>query len=108
MVEHPQFTRMLNWEQADGWQTFTTIASHFAPDDLARLDAIFTRAQDAGLLRADLTMTLALLLIQQICWSVPVTLPIYRLFVGDRPDPEAYIKAQTTAFLVAGIVRPAR
>jgi TetR/AcrR family transcriptional regulator len=108
MVEHPQFTRMLNWEQAEGWQTFISIASHFAPDDLARLDAIFAQAQQAGLLRPDLSMTLALLLIPQICWSVLVTLPIYRLFLGDRADPETLVKEQITAFIVAGILRSAQ
>lgn len=37
MVDHPHLTRILNWEQADGWQTFTKIVSQFEPDELPQL-----------------------------------------------------------------------
>ena len=29
MVEHPRFARIINWEQADGWQTLARLASQF-------------------------------------------------------------------------------
>src|SRR5947209_553743 len=83
MVEHPHLMRMFNWEQAEGWQTFAQIASQFEPADLARLEALFSRARQAGLLRPDLDVVLMVVLVEQICWSVPASLPLYQLlFAG--------------------------
>src|SRR5262245_25755568 len=54
MMDHPRFARIMNWEQANHWQTIARIASQFDPDDLTRLEAIFDQARDAGLLRPGL------------------------------------------------------
>jgi TetR/AcrR family transcriptional regulator len=108
MVDHPRFTRMINWEQAEGWQTFAKIASRFELDDLARLEAIFSKAQKAGLLRADLDILVMILLVQQICWSSPNALPMYQMLLAGKdfsPDamPE-YVKDQIIEFLLAGFI----
>ena len=62
MVEHPRFTRIINWEQAAAWQTLAPIAEQFEPADFERLSGILATAQSAGLLRADLDVALAVLL----------------------------------------------
>jgi AcrR family transcriptional regulator len=107
MIEHPRFMRMLNWEQAEGWQTFAGIASQFEPGDLARLEAIFSTAQQAGLLRPDLDIIVVLLLIQQICWSAPAAIPMHQLLlVGrglDSTTALAHVREQVIAFLIAAI-----
>jgi len=107
MIEHPRFTRMINWEQAEGWQTFAGIASQFEPADLTRLEAIFSKAQRAGLLRPDLDIIVVLLLAQQICWSAPAAFPLYQLFLAGRDFASttalAHVREQIIAFLVAGI-----
>jgi len=108
MVEHPHFTRMLNWEQADGWQTFTRIASQFEPDDLAQLEAIFSRAQKAKLLRKDLDLIVMVLLVQQVCWSSPATLPMYQMLLAGKnfssTTTRVYVREQVIEFLIAGIM----
>ncbi len=108
MLEHPHFTRMLNWEQAAGWKTFAGIASQFGPTDLARLDALFAKARRAGLLRPDLDVACMILLVQQICWSTPGALPMYQLLMAaDDSAPGApldYVRHQIIDFLVAGVV----
>jgi AcrR family transcriptional regulator len=106
MVEHPQFMRMINWEQAEGWQTLTGIASQFETADITRLEAIFSRAQHAGLLRPDLDIIVVLLLVQQICWTAPAAFPMYQLFLAGKKltsaGVQAHLRAQIVAFLVAG------
>jgi TetR/AcrR family transcriptional regulator len=108
MVDHPHVMRMLNWEQAEGWQTFTKIASQFEPNDLARLEALFSKARRAGLLRPDLDVVVMVMLVEQICWSSPAALPLYQsLFAGrnfSSATALAHVREQIIAFLVAGVM----
>ncbi len=84
MVEHPHFTRIINWEQAEGWQTLARIASQFETYDLARLEELFARAQRVGVLRPDLDIIVVVLLAIQTCWSSLSTLPLYHAFLEWR------------------------
>lgn len=108
MVEHPQVMRLFNWEQAEGWQTFTQIASHFEPEDLARFEALFEKARSAGLLRSDLDIVVMVMLIQQLCWSSPAALPVYQLLFAGRDGSSAsvltHVREQVVSFLVAGMI----
>lgn len=109
MVEHPHIMRLFNWEQAEGWQIFTRIASQFEPGDLTRLEALFARARRAGLLRPDLDGVVMIVLIEQICWSAPAALPLYQLLLAGRDFSSAsvlaaHIREQIVAFLVAGMM----
>ncbi len=109
MVDHPQITRMFNWEQAENWQTFARIASQFEPNDLVQLEAIFSKRQKAGLFRANLDILVMILLVQQICWSSPNTLPMYQLLLGEKNISSdtmgEYVKKQIIEFLIAGVFR---
>jgi hypothetical protein len=111
MVEHPHVMRMFNWEQAEGWQTFSKIASQFEPADLVQLEALFSRARRAGLLRPDLDVVVMLVLVEQICWSSPAALPLYQSLLEGRDFSSttalAYVREQIIAFLVAGIMSDA-
>lgn len=106
MIDHPRLMRMINWEQAEGWHTFLGIAAHFETADLTRLEAIFAKAQRAGLLRPDLDSMVILLLVQQMCWTAPAALPMYQLFLTGRNSNSAsvlaHLREQIVAFLVAG------
>lgn len=108
MADHPHAMRLFNWEQAEGWQTFTHIASQFAPEDLGRFEILFEKARSAGLLRPDLDVVVVVVLIQQICWSSLAALPLYRLLFAGKDissDAElAHIREQIVAFLVAGMM----
>jgi TetR/AcrR family transcriptional regulator len=107
MVEHPHVMRMFNWEQAEGWQAFAKIASQFEPEDLARLEALFSRARRAGLLRPDLDVVVMVVLVEQICWSAPTVLPLYQSLLAGRDFSSAtalaHVREQTVALLVAGV-----
>jgi TetR/AcrR family transcriptional regulator len=111
MIDHPHFMRMLNWEQAEGWQTFTKMASHFEPTDLTRLEALFSRARRTNLLRSDLDVVVMVVLVAQLCWSSIATLPIYQLLLVGRDFSSttalSYIREQLLDVLVAGIMNDA-
>jgi len=105
MVEHPRFTRIVNWEQAEGWRTFAQIAPKFAPDDLARFEELFAKARAAGLLRSDLDVGAVVVLIAQLSWSTPAALPLYRLVSREGPPASilSHIREQILDVLVRGL-----
>ncbi|HYX50621.1 MAG TPA: TetR/AcrR family transcriptional regulator, partial [Ktedonobacteraceae bacterium] len=82
MVNHPHFMRLINWEQAEGVETFVSIASHFEPTDLVRFEELFESARRARLVRSDLDVVVMVVLVAQICWSVLAALPLYQLVLG--------------------------
>jgi TetR/AcrR family transcriptional regulator len=109
LVEHPHFMRILNWEQAEGVQTFAKIASHFEPTDLVQFEALFSQARSTGLVRPDLDVVIMVVLVAQICWSAPVMLPLYQLVLAGRDFSSAtaltHLREQIIALLVTGVMR---
>ena len=107
MVDHPNIMRLLNWEQAEGVQTFARIATHFEPADLVRFEALFSKALRAGLVRPGLDVVVMVVLVSQICWSALAALPLYQLVVGGREISSAtvltHLREQIIALIVAGV-----
>ena len=108
MVAHPRVMRMMIWEHAEGWQTYAKIASLFEMEGLEQLEALFSRAQKAGLLRSDFDPLVLFVLAEQICWFFPTSLPFYQMVLPARDfsSPAALARAREliVTFLVAGIV----
>jgi TetR/AcrR family transcriptional regulator len=108
MVEHPRVMRLLLWEHAEGWQTYARIASLFEIEGLEQLEAIFSGAQKAGLLRSDRDPFVLFLLAEQICWSFPTSLPFYQLMLPNQDfssaEALARARAQLIEFIVSGIL----
>jgi TetR/AcrR family transcriptional regulator len=108
LVAHPHVMRMMIWEHAEGWQTYAKIASLFEMEGLEQLEALFSRAQQAGLLRADFDPLVLFVLAEQICWFFPTSLPFYQMVLPARdfssPAALARAREQIVTFLVAGIV----
>lgn len=108
MVEHPHVMRMIIWEHAEGWQTYVKVASLFEIEHFEQLEALFARAQSAGLLRSDFDPFVLFLLAEQICWSFPTSLPFYQLVLPGRDFSSAAALARArepiVAFIVAGLL----
>ena len=108
LLEHPHLMRMLVWEHAEGWQTLVKIVSQFDRGDIARIEAIFARIQQAGLLRSDFDPVILLVLAEQVCWSYPTSLPFYQMIFPERDFSSAQALARARAsiieFLVAGLL----
>jgi hypothetical protein len=113
MVEHPRLMRIFNWEQAEGGQAISQIASHFDPDDLERFEVLFSRARSAGRVRPELDVVVMVLLVAQVCWSVPAALPLYQLALRRKDFTAgaavAHLREQVIALLISWITPdPAR
>ena len=108
MVEHPRFMRMTIWEHAEGWQTYAKVASLFEIEGLEQLEALFSRAQRAGLLRSDGDPFVLFLLAEQICWFFPTSLPFYQMVLPNRDfssaESRARAREQIIEFIVSGIL----
>jgi TetR/AcrR family transcriptional regulator len=108
MVAHPRVMRMMLWEHAEGWQTYTKLASLFNLEGLDMLESLFSRVQKAGLLRPDFDPFVLFLLAEQICWSFPTSLPFYQMVLPNKdfssPEALAGFREQIIDFIVAGML----
>lgn len=108
MVEHPHVMRILLWEHAEGWQTYTRIASLFEIEGFEQLEALFSGTQKAGLLRSDRDPFVLFLLAEQICWSFPTSLPFYQMILPNKDflsaEALARERGQIIEFIVSGIL----
>ena len=81
LVGHPSFMRMLLWEQAEGWQTYSRILSAFTTEDSEPLEAVLQKAYSNGLLRSNFVPLIQLTLVLQICLSYLSFIPLYQMVI---------------------------
>jgi AcrR family transcriptional regulator len=112
IVEHPRVTRMMVWEHAEGWQTYSRLASLFDLEGIDRIEALFSRAQRAGFFRSDFDPFVLFMLAEQICWTYPTSLPFYQLVrpYQDLSTAESQARARECIieFIIAGILVDAK
>jgi TetR/AcrR family transcriptional regulator len=108
MYEHPRFLRMLTWEMAEGWQTYSKVISLLQVDDNDPFEALFHKVRSAGLLRSDFPPLIQLTMVLQICQSYFAYLPLYQMLLPDEDisSKEAFARAREyiVTFIVAGIM----
>jgi TetR/AcrR family transcriptional regulator len=108
LVKHPQFTRILTWELAEGWKTYLQIASQFAAGESGQIKALFRAAYDAGLLRSDFYAEIQLTFVLHLCQSYYASLPLYQMLLAgeDISSSSALVRAREyiVAFVVAGMM----
>jgi len=108
MRDHPHPLRIFVWEQAEGWKTYVKVFSQFETGDLDQLRTLFSRAQNAGLLRSDFDPLIQLVLAEQMCWSYLTSIPLYQLFHAgeDLSSTAAFARAREyiTDFIVHGMM----
>ena len=109
LLDHPRFVRMLTWEMAEGWQTFTQIAARFPPEYTDQFERLFEIARSAGLLRSDFAPVIQFTMLLQICQAYLASLPLYQTLLPGSDLASAHALAQARQFLadfvVAGIMR---
>lgn len=110
-VAHPEIHRMMLWEAAEGWHTFSgCVAKVEDPTWPLRILRVIRQAQTNGIIRADLSAELPLMM----CMSLPViylgSIHRFEAIFGehDYATPEALIQAreQIASLLVQGILTP--
>ncbi|HEX6108562.1 MAG TPA: TetR/AcrR family transcriptional regulator [Ktedonobacteraceae bacterium] len=105
LVEHPRFMRMLLWEQAEGWQTFSRTVSQFDTEDADQFEVLFRKAREAGLLRSDFAPLIQLSMVLQICLSYLTFIPLYQMVLRPGEDLfSAAALARAREYLVAFVV----
>lgn len=108
LAEHPQFTRILTWELAEGWKSYIQIASQFAAGESGQIKALFRAAYDAGLIRSDFYAEIQLTFVLHLCQSYCASLPLYQMLLAgeDITSSSALVRAREyiVAFVVAGMM----
>jgi TetR/AcrR family transcriptional regulator len=108
LLDHPRFMRILTWEMAEGWQTFTQIAARFPPEYIDQFEMLFQKARSAGLLRSDFHPMIQFTMLLQICQAYLVSLPLYQTLLpgSDLSSASALAHAREylADFVVAGIM----
>jgi TetR/AcrR family transcriptional regulator len=108
LLDHPHFLRMLTWEMAEGWQTFTRIAARFPPEYMDQFERLFEIARSAGLLRSDFAPVILFTMLLQVCQVYLASLPLYQTLLQgeDLSSTSALRQARESlsAFVVAGIM----
>lgn len=108
MVERPRLSRIILWEQAEGWQTYAKIAAQFDTEDVEQFEALFQQARNAGLLRSDFAPAIQLTMALQTCLSYICSLPLYQTLLPDEDFSSIAslerAREQIVKFVVAGMM----
>lgn len=108
LLAHPRLIRLLNWEQAESWQTYKKIFSQFETEDMDQFATLFSTARKAGLLRSDFNPAIQLTMALQMCLSYLAFLPLYQMVLPDEDFSStaalARAREYVIAFVVAGIM----
>ena len=104
MLEHPRIMRIILWEQAEGWQTYTKILSQFDTEDVDKFRTLFNTARGAGLLRSEVDPLIQLVVAEQVCWSYLSTIPLYQMLLAGEDLSSAAAFAQARQYIVDFVV----
>ena len=105
LLAHPRLVRIIQWEQAEGWQTFIKIFSQFETEDVDQFMSLFHKARRAGLLRSDFDPLIQLTLVEQICWSYLTAIPLYHMILPGEDLSSAAALARAREYIIAFVVR---
>ena len=104
LLEHPRLMRIILWEQAEGWQTYTKIMSQFDTEDVDKFRILFHAARSAGLLRSDFDPLIQLVVAEQMCWSYLSTIPLYQVLLAGEDLSSAAALAHARQYIVDFVV----
>jgi TetR/AcrR family transcriptional regulator len=108
LVEHPQVMRIFNWELAEGWQTFSKILTQRDYDDVDQFMPIFSKLQNAGLMRSKLNPLVQFTPAIFMCNVYLAILPMYKILMpGENFISEAALadaREYVVDFVVNGLL----
>lgn len=105
MLDHPRLTRIILWEQAEGWQTFSKFLTRADVEDADRFRTLLNKACRAGLLRSDIDPIIQLTIAEQMCWSYLSSIPLYQLLLADEDLSSAKALTRAREYIVSFIVQ---
>jgi AcrR family transcriptional regulator len=109
---HPETTRILAWEAAEGWQTFASCAPTTPGTWPQRTLELVERAQAAGVVRAEMDPYILFTTLMSVPLIHVVSLRRFALQFPEvdftSPQAIAHARDQITAMLLSGILTPSR
>jgi TetR/AcrR family transcriptional regulator len=104
-LEHPQITRILLWEMANGWQTYAKIAAQIDTSEMERLRPLLSAIKDAKLLHSDVDPMMQFVTVESLLMIFQACIPLFQLFLPTEslPSPEALVRARE--FIIDFIAR---
>jgi TetR/AcrR family transcriptional regulator len=111
LVAHREVARMMAWEAAEGWQTFTRCAPPDGDNPLAKhVRHFLRRAQEAGIVRRELDIEQFLATATSLPLIHVISLPRYEVLFPDTDfsSPAALERAreQIIALVLDGMLMP--
>jgi TetR/AcrR family transcriptional regulator len=104
LLDHSHLMRIILWEQAEGWQTYTKIMAQFDTTDADQFRTLFARARSTGLLRSDVDPIIQLIMAEQMCWSYLSAIPLYQTLLPGEDLSSAAELARAREFIIAFVV----
>ena len=108
LIGHPRFVRMLVWEMAEGWQTYTQVLTQRDVDDVDQFRPIQQKIQAAGVLRSNFRPIAQFVLIEFLFPCYLSMLPLYQaLLPGEAissPAELAHARDFIVDFVVHGML----
>jgi AcrR family transcriptional regulator len=103
--EHPRLTRIILWEQAEGWQTFKKFLTRDDVEDADQFRKLFDKACEAGILRSDVDPIIQLTIAEQMCWSYLSSIPLYQLLLTDEDLSSETSIARAREYIVSFVIQ---
>jgi TetR/AcrR family transcriptional regulator len=110
-IANPRLLRIVAWEEAAGWTTLSKIASVFDQRDAEQIAVLLEQAQQAGILRREISPNVTLIIAENICRTYLTSLPIYQMAGLTVPNADtssaeniARARDQIVAFILHGMV----
>jgi AcrR family transcriptional regulator len=104
LLDHPGLTRIIVWEQAEGWQTYAKFISRSDIEDVDEFRALLHKAHRAGLLQSDIDPIIQLTIAEQMCWSYLTSIPLYQMLLVDEDLSSAAALARAREYIVDFVV----
>jgi TetR/AcrR family transcriptional regulator len=104
LFDHPRLTRIIVWEQAEGWQTYAKFLTRADIEDADQFRVLLHKAHRAGLLRSDVDPIIQLTIAEQMCWSYLTSIPLYQTLLADEDLSTAEALARAREYIVAFVV----
>jgi TetR/AcrR family transcriptional regulator len=104
LVAHPRLMRIILWEQAEGWQTYTKIMAQFDTEDVDKFRTLLHKARRAGLLRSDVDPLIQLTIAEQMCWSYLTSIPLYQMLLTGEDLSSAAALTRAREYIVDFVV----
>ena len=104
LLNHPRLTRIVVWEQAEGWQTYAKFLTRADIEDTDQFRVLLHKAHRAGLLRSDVDPIIQLTIAEQMCWSYLTSIPLYQTLLADEDLSTAEALARAREYIVAFVV----